>query len=309
MWELLSLPVKYKVNKELKTADFLSKANLTKAETDELSLLISNIELKYDVRYSDKTEIILIDVSIKYQKNKWTSKNVARTVAQSIPYDCIIYIHDSSIGCVSAFIRRENEYNNRRSAIDKQSVIPEFQIGNLPYETQKCLTDISNILTDENTTASSATIRCIERIEACKNYFSLFGEMIEEEKEESRRIMRLLQYGFAEDSLDEDFVSDDDSSDNEIVVSLSKEALCKSAFAFFCDSDCYNDVDDVPEWLLDYAKNCKDILDELYNVEPNSEFYYQLGASFRHQDKDDTDEYEDDPAIQTMKERISEGDF
>lgn len=309
MWEILSLPAKYRVNKELKASDFLSKANLTKTEADELSLVISNIELKYDVRFSDKTEIIFIDVSIKYQKNKWTSKNVARAVAQSIPYDCIIYIHDNSMGCVSAFIRRENESNSRRSAIDKQSVIPEFQIGDLPDETKKCLTDICNIVSDEDLTASLVSLRCIERIEACKNYYSLFGEMIEEEKQENHRIMRLLQYGVSGDSFDEDFASDNDSSDNEIVVSMSEEALCKSAYAFFCDSDSYNEDDDVPEWLLDYAKNCKDILDDLYNVEPGSEFYCQLGSSFSHQDRDDADEYEDDPAVQLMKERISEGDF
>lgn len=312
MWEVLSLPEKYKVHKKIKLADFLSKANLTKSEAKELSRLISEIELKYDVIFSDKSEIIFIDVNIKYQKNKWTSKDVARAVVQSIPYNCIIYAHDNTIGCISVFIRRENKKYSRRSVIDKQSVTPEFQIGMLPSEIKNCLTDICNIVTDEKSTASVASKQCVERIEACKRYCSLFGEMIEEEikeKEENYRIMQLLQCGYEGDSFEDDFDSEEDSSDNEIVVSLSEEALCKSAYTFFSNSDCYSNDDDVPEWLLDYAKNCRCVLDDLYNIEPDSEFYYQLGVSFSHRDRTDADEYEDDPAIQLMKERISEGEF
>lgn len=326
MWKILSLPQKYKINKLWRLDSFLSKANLTEKELDELVLLVQKVELKYDVLFNDKSEMIFIDVNIKYQKNKWAAKGIAKTVAKAIPYQCIIYVHDNSTGYLSAFIRRENMNDIRRSTIIKQSVVPGFPIGNIPNEIEECLTDIRRIVTNENSSASLASRRCIKRIEECKE--KCVRDWIS--TDESERIMYLLESGYegicvankierAEDMWNSDICdSDEESCDDdpdyyeifeepEMIVQMSEEALCKSAYMFFCREGCYDDDCEL-EWLFDYAVNCIGILAELYSIEPEDGFYYKLGASFCEKDIDAGHGYEDDSAVQIMKE-IREEDF
>lgn len=122
-------------------------------------------------------------------------------------------------------------------------------------------------------------------------------------------VMNCDDYDFDEASCVEcSDCDEEDFVDNEIVEPMSEEALCKSVYTFFCDNSCCDDYYEL-EWLLDYAEICKHILADLYNIEPDDEFYYRLGVSFSEQDSNGRDEYEDDPAIQLMEERISEVDF
>ena len=314
MWEILSLPEKFKANKILSPSVFLSKANLTDAEINEVSPIITGIEIKYDVIFSDKSEIIFIEVTIKYQKDKWTCKNIARIVAKSIPYDCIIYIHDDFFGILSAFIRRASENDIGRSVIEKQSAIPQFQINDIPFIVRECLTDIGSVVLNENEVAASASLKCINIIEKCKDKLFLFAPLTEKIKEENDKIMFNLQLGLEDDNYE---LFDEECSytkygyfNDKIVISMSEEALCNSAYAFYVESEFFDsDDNEADNWLLLYAHECQSILDEIYNIEPNSKFYYRIGASFRRHNRYDADEYEDDPAIQLMKERISEGEF
>ena len=126
MWEVLNLPEKYKINKKVTVEMFLKKANMNESEKKFVLENVSNIELKYDICFKDKSEIIIMEISCETEKYE----KVAKLIAQSIPYQCIIFMRRKLICSISFFQIRDNKNWSGRSVVEKQFVTPDFYVDN-----------------------------------------------------------------------------------------------------------------------------------------------------------------------------------
>ena len=80
MFDYLDFPEKYRIQKSIDKDTFLKKANLTEVEKEQLSKNLIRIELCYDLKFPDKSETVVVQVSLKSLHGRFTARNVARIV-------------------------------------------------------------------------------------------------------------------------------------------------------------------------------------------------------------------------------------
>lgn len=325
MWEVLNLPEKYKINKKVTVEMFLKKANMNESEKRFVLENVSNIELKYDICFKDKSEIIIMDISCETEKYE----KVAKLIAQSIPYQCIIFMRRKLICSISFFQIRDNKNWSGRSVVEKQFVTPDFYVDNITGKAKTLISGIHGILLNSKNNALSAIERCVEII---KRYENLIGESDYSEKAE------IIQKGFTMNPNDIEYYyksyslysfccgyyDDCDYCDGcddccdyfdyldcyDFDIDLRSLLWC--AYYFYYEKcmmenrDCPEDVDndETLTWLENYAKICKYCINDIYKVNLSDKFLYILGACFARKDIIGAINYLDETIIETVSDII-----
>ncbi len=318
MKKLISLPSKYEIKKALTKEKFLAGAYLLDSEKGIIRRFVSNIDLVYDVTFSDGGEIILIDVLIKQRQSTETDKTIARIVAQSVPHNCVLYVHDEGFGIIAVFLTCPNSNTSRRNIITKQTSSPIFDIKNVPWDIHIACDNISNELINDNDNAGDVMLKCVQHLEDCKQQYTNKYRL--EFIRQNEDIISQLEYGadHADEIIGNEIYreieddcnyetaqymdSDEDDfgktieheihtrknvyCDYEIARLISEDALCRNAYAFYKESDGFDEF----EWLAMYAFLCVEVLDDLYKSSATDDFYKKLGAIFSNREIYTSDE-------------------
>lgn len=319
MWKFLGLPEKNKVLKTLGLEAFLNKSNITEAERSIINKFVSAIEIVYDMTFPDRSEMVLLDVTITYRQNQWTSKEIARIVASSIPYQSIVYVHDSEYGSLSGFIRRTNEHNCFRSKIEKQATIPEYSTFLPSREVTDSLKQIGRVLQDTYLNAEKAADLCVDIIESARSLRKI--QSADDKKEQLRATIKehFIRYGYLGDDISDDLLynhnfrlSDDNYEDRiSFELTFTEEVLCECAFGVFCD--CFSEEEiyeqeltenEEIDWLIEYANECEYVLNVMGMEDPKEAFYYNLGAAFSKRNKYGLENNMDIDAVQSVREMM-----
>lgn len=304
MKELLKLPEEFEIHKKgFSKKTFLNKAELTKNEKECIAKFVKSMQLIYDIRFHDESEIILMDVELLYKLNKSTDIDVARAISTAIPYNCITLIKNGKYVRIVVFSKQRNTIQPCRSVLCRQASTHIFDI-NYPFHTEReIISELTTQLCNISSTANDVIDMCVDIIWKNKNESKKVvkskaeREILEEIKygmdegydSAPERIMGNV-YSYDEYEMDEDydygFASEgimdrsyDSEEEHEI---LSKEEIfCDCAFTLYSESRSkINELD----WLLQYAKYCENVLSDLYGAyNAKSDFYRKLGAAFREE--------------------------
>lgn len=320
MWEVLNLPEKYKINKKVTVEMFLKKANMNESEKRFVLENVSNIELKYDICFKDKSEIIIMDISCETEKYEESAK----LIAQSIPYQCIIFMRRKLICSISFFQIRDNKNWSGRSVVEKQFVTPDFYVDNITGKAKTLLSDIHDILLYSKNNAPSAIEQCIEEVKIYKEqiykeqkYISFIYENDDHKK------VKIIQKGFTMNQNDIEYYykcynlySDDYSNYDKLEycydLDIETRSLLWCSYYFYYEQ-CMMEKNDCPEninnaetltWLEEYVKICEDCMKEIYGVELSDNFFYILGACFARKDPTDAIDYLDETIIKKVSDII-----
>ncbi len=129
MKEYLSKLNKYSVDINLNLDTFLRKANLTEKEKEYLAEHIGSIKLLYRIPFENKQEILFYQAVLSKWDSEYVERNVAKSIASSMPYDCIVGLQNGKATKYFTFNRSANTQNERRSVISdcvwSLPVVPE----------------------------------------------------------------------------------------------------------------------------------------------------------------------------------------
>ena len=300
MKNLIHLPAAFEIKKCLTKEKFLNGADLNGEEKDMLRRMVTAINLVYDVSFPDKSEIILIDVTIKTRYSFNTDKEIARIIAQSIPHHCIVFVHTDDFGMIAVYLTRQNAKNSRRHVIEKQSSSPIFNLQTIPFSICTLMHSIENELTGTLYSAVDAMKNCVIHLEVCKEKYDKTDSV--EQQITIENIRAQLEYGADHPNsvpTEKLYTEEDAERENGIVVKLSEEALCNSAYAFYADA---SGVLSECDWLLLYAQCCNKVLEERYGTSASDVFYQKLGAVFANKEHF----MADDVCVAEIREVLSE---
>lgn len=83
MKQLLAFPKKYEVTGKITKDRFLNSGNLTDAEKKVLELYLKNINILYDIRFLDQSEMIVLEIELTdAERGKYGLSNL---VMHSVP--------------------------------------------------------------------------------------------------------------------------------------------------------------------------------------------------------------------------------
>ena len=150
--EILALPDCFAVQKVIDKSHFLSASNLSEAERTYLSKYLIKIEIVYDIILSEKQEFFILSADVECPDNKWTNKQIARTIASSFPYKGLVCVQYKNYMMISAFLSDENSKNNGRKVINRQVCTCEFDINELDPAVVRLFTTIEELVQTGNYT-------------------------------------------------------------------------------------------------------------------------------------------------------------
>lgn len=118
MKQLLAFPKKYEVTGKITKDRFLNSGNLTDAEKKVLELYLKNINILYDIRFLDQSEMIVLEIELTdAERGKYGLSNLVKAIAQSIPYLCMLLVRTEGVIRFFTFDRKENEFDDSRSRV------------------------------------------------------------------------------------------------------------------------------------------------------------------------------------------------
>lgn len=92
MKQLLAFPKKYEVTGKITKDRFLNSGNLTDAEKKVLELYLKNINILYDIRFLDQSEMIVLEIELTdAERGKYGLSNL-------VMIDCFInYLQQNNL--------------------------------------------------------------------------------------------------------------------------------------------------------------------------------------------------------------------
>lgn len=120
MWDFLGFPEEYQVKKKLDRDKFLRSANLTECEQRKLGLNLERINLLYDIRFPDSSEMMVLETTenIRLGRIGYRLKEYVRGIAQSFPYYCLVIIRYMNSVKILLPIERKNKTDDRRMYVE-----------------------------------------------------------------------------------------------------------------------------------------------------------------------------------------------
>lgn len=95
MKQLLAFPKKYEVTGKITKDRFLNSGNLTDAEKKVLELYLKNINILYDIRFLDQSEMIVLEIELTdAERGKYGLSNLVNGKSKL----CVAYKEISSTG-------------------------------------------------------------------------------------------------------------------------------------------------------------------------------------------------------------------
>lgn len=123
IYKFLDFPEKYKIkNRGFSKDDFVSSANLTKAEQRELRKNLKELRILYRIPFSDQSETFVVEAKLDRVFNEYTMIDTARAIAKSISYHTIIVVthqgHTKNIlARIFVFDSRQNKIDYKRTRV------------------------------------------------------------------------------------------------------------------------------------------------------------------------------------------------
>lgn len=323
MKKLFNLPEEFEIHKKgFSKKTFLDKAKLTTNEKELIVKFVKSMNLIYDIRYHDGSEIILMDVELFYRQNRSTDIDVARVISTALPYNCITLIQNEKYARIVVFSKQQNTIQACRSVVCKQASTNIFDINKPSYGEHIIISGITDRLCSISSTANDVIDMCVDIIENNKKEhicdeveeYSIEREILEEIKEgmdegydsESERNRDIVYIDY---NIDEDFepeeIEDSVYDYYEALEILSKEEiLCDCAYTFYLGlKSRISELD----WLLQYAKFCVEALSRLYSdYNVKLDFYRKLGAAFRTEMIVNPEDYLFETELELMQEMLYE---
>ena len=160
-YDFLGFPHQYEVGKEIKD-QFLKSSTLTPGRRKLLEDRVTDIELLYDLKFNDRSEIIVLLVGIDKAVGDWTENNVAMAVASSFPHHSMVIIHNGLAAQFFTFEATVQKKDHRRMSIAKAFMSLTVNLEKLDREALQVVEDFNGAY-DES---SSAGIVCKKWCEA-----------------------------------------------------------------------------------------------------------------------------------------------
>lgn len=128
-YNLLRFPEKYKVDKKLGKERYLKFANLTPAERKKIEAYMQNAEVLYAIPFEDGSEVVVLYTLLDYYEyNRYLMKNYIDSIAQSLPYRCLLIVRQEDTCRFYVFDTHENKNNSGRSVVDSCYASFDFNI-------------------------------------------------------------------------------------------------------------------------------------------------------------------------------------
>ena len=169
MKNLLALPDEFRITKNLTKEKFLLSAALLENDKEKIERLVSDIDLLYDIKYPDGSEIIVVDVLLKMRLSFDTDAEIAGIIAKSIPHHCIFLSHADDFGKIIVFQTRQHSSNNRRKIIENQTSSPIFSLKRISPDIAKMIYWVKEHLQTSNS-ADNAIKYCKNDLKSRKRY-------------------------------------------------------------------------------------------------------------------------------------------
>lgn len=116
---VLQFPEEYYVGKQIDPKRFINSRTVTPGRKRLLEERVTDLEILYDLKFQDESEIIVILVGIDKKVDDWTDDNVAFSVAASFPYQSMVIVHNGFGAHIYTFDAKEQKRNAGRMSIDK----------------------------------------------------------------------------------------------------------------------------------------------------------------------------------------------
>ena len=275
MIDFLKYPKEYRVNKPLSVEKYLLSANLTKTEYHHVCNRICSIELLYDLPTLDGKEIIIIGLEVT-NIDGIRLNTVTRSIAQSLPYSCVIILYVGNQVRLFVFKTRENKENKFRRVIEQSSSTDFFEINTFDvysFDAVYSLKSVSfPILSEQETIEKWVDEFKCSRDSRKNNWYRKL--MIKRHKEQEQLFAALLSAQEDESAVEAD---DDDVEFDEEKVLIEEyiDCLCEYApilFDEWIDGIEKEDLDEFNEneikWFtFQYLETSEDIIKELFDKE------------------------------------------
>ena len=121
MIDLFCFPDCYKVKKKTTVSHYLSTAAITETEKETIRKYVKNISFLYDIKCSDKSELIIIAADVENVTINEQLEKVARGIASSIPYDVLVAVFVGNNVRLFSFVTEKNTVNDNRKTIKNVS--------------------------------------------------------------------------------------------------------------------------------------------------------------------------------------------
>ena len=151
-YDFLGLPKEFEVGKHIRE-QFLRSGTTTPGRKRLIEERVTDIELLYDLKFIDGSEIIVIIASIDKSVDDWTEKNVALAIASSFPHHSMVIVCNGSGANIFTFEEKRQSRNNDRMSIEKVYKSIHFYIGNIDDEVLQLIDTIRKEY-EENKTAA-----------------------------------------------------------------------------------------------------------------------------------------------------------
>lgn len=161
---------KSRVNKRLDADTFIRKANLTAAESRLLKEYLSEVIIRYLIRYPNNSELVVIEAVVGCYYKQYTFQRIAEAIASSIPNKVLVLVRYKQRAKLVAFITAVNRETNFRMSIKQYACSSYFWLDKEYEEEKKALSDIESIIIN----SQSADICCrdlVERITLWRNHY------------------------------------------------------------------------------------------------------------------------------------------
>lgn len=336
MWEFLGFPEEYRVAKNLNKELFLKHANMTSAEERRLECYLNRIQLLYDIRYSDNSEMVVVHTTANLPefRNKYFLQNFIRGIAQSFPYHCLIVLQYRSAVKLLLPITRKNEKNDCRMVVEQVIATPLIPIDRFSID-KRVLEEMRECI---NQAKSSDELQYLWQ----KSFFALFhdysyasawDDMFRYERNEHNKEHHNQMLFENAISLDDPFLEDDDIpvdseyDDNEYDHEMDAEddyeiddncEFCEYIEFFEChcwplfeqarQAEAHYGIELEPQkWVKSYCIACSNMMHEQYGRHLSRVELRSIAVAFLEQRtfSAETMPYE----LMLLKEELSEYDF
>lgn len=262
MINLLSLPEKFKVNKIIDKESFINRANLTPAERKEVEKYLTSVKILYDVWFSDKSELVFLEISVKYLRDNYTVRHLASCVASCVPHMVLLFVHCPMGTQIIAFHGRPNMSNDYRTRILRFVCSPYFHINNPGYKALSMFEKLRSSSTDFYS-ANECNQAVFSNIECWKQQEHIYDIQLEKEEKERRyEILRIMDSSDYDIDTETYFYRFDTGEQKRFVLDCCN--YCYGLYLEYTTDELFIEfADEVgldeESWLINYVDACNDL--------------------------------------------------
>ena len=262
MFDLLTFPEQFRANKRIDKQKFLKAANLTQKERETLAQSVVQVTVQYALQFRDGSELLILLVEIDRWLRKYELFEIARVIASSFPYRCLITLQQGNSARIVWQETRANKTNSNRSVSEKMR-------GTRLFDYTKCVAG------DPESNLIAALLKEAAYRDTARGLIFGWEGCFDRYQRDKTAQKAAWMHRFSESMLTaERYKQWLNASESEALArsapadgyqTLFYETCCEYCYPLFCEFFGEFDVDDdefLAEWLLAYVAACDDIADE-----------------------------------------------